>query len=164
MTVGHKLIHETGTCNAYCKDWRVFQPIEKNWENFKRFFSKANRDLYEYQVISETHITAIGCQANAVNQELDQVLDHEASALDVIANVVVENSEGKNTISTITTRNSSLVQDLFTLRKELAAFKKGDETKSGIIAGIVALTETTIARIETLRKVVINLKRPSARR
>ena len=124
MNSGHDLIHETGTYDAYCKDWRALQPIEKNWDNLKRFFSKANRDLRKSQVTSETQVAAIGHQANEVNQDLDQALDLEASALESIANIAVASSEDKQTISTIIATNSSLAQELITLRKELAASKE----------------------------------------
>ena len=95
VTAGHDLIHDTGTCDAYCKDWRSLKPIEQNWDNFKRFFSKANHDVSKSQALSETQVTAIVCQANSVNQDLDQSFDHEARALEDIANLAVARSEDK---------------------------------------------------------------------
>ena len=102
----------------------MLKPIEKNWDNFKRFFSKANRDLRESQALSETQVTTIGYQANSVNQELDQALDHEASALESIDNLVVVSSEDKQIISTLTVTNSSLAKELITLACKLQCARK----------------------------------------
>ena len=95
VTAGCDFIHETCACDSCCKDWRLLPSIEQTWDTFKRFFSKANRDMRESQVLSETQVTAIGNQANAANVEIDQALDHESSALEAIANLAVASSEDK---------------------------------------------------------------------
>ena len=72
--------------------------------------------MRESQVISETQVTAFGYQANEVNIELDESLDHEASALEATSNLAVAISEDKQKISTLTSTNGSLVKELITLR------------------------------------------------
>ena len=97
--------------------------LEQNWDHFKRFFSKADRDIRESQVLSENQVTARGHQANSANAEHDQALDHESSALEAIANLAVASSEDKQTISVLTATNSRLVNELVSLRAELATCK-----------------------------------------
>ena len=123
VTAAYNLIHETGACESCCKDWRSLTALEQNWDHFKRFFSKANRDIRESQVLSENQVTARGYQANSANAEFDQALDHESSALEAIANLAVASSEDKQTISVLTATNSRLVQELVSLRAELASCK-----------------------------------------
>ena len=60
-----------------------------NRDLFKDFFIEVNQDLLESQVISESQV------ANLASIDVDHSLDHEVSALEAIANLVVASSEDK---------------------------------------------------------------------
>ena len=54
--------------------------------------------------------------------------DTEVQGLEAIANLDAENSEYKQTITTLTATNASLVTELIQVRSEFAAFRKSSRT------------------------------------
>ena len=131
VTAAYNLTHETGACGTYCKDWRALSDVNQTWDNFKDFFSKAQHDLRESQMMHDPQVTAAGYQANNAAQSNDSfVLPSEADAFEAIANLAIASSEDKNTISTLTATNASLVQQLVSLRAELATCRRSSSNSN----------------------------------
>jgi len=131
VTAAYNLTHETGAYNADCKDWRAISDVDQTWDNFKTFFCKAHHDLRESQLMHDPQVTAASYQANNATQDNDTfVSPPEADALEAIANLAIASSEDKNTINTLTATNASLVQQLVSLRAELANCRRSARTKN----------------------------------
>ena len=79
----------------------------------------------------DPQVTAASYQANNATQAIDNfVFPPEADALETIANLAIASSEDKNTISTLTATNASLVQQLVSLRAELATCRRSSRNSS----------------------------------
>jgi len=107
------LIYKTGEYNEACKDWRKKPENEKTWENFKEDFTVAHRDLIAQRSVQPNPFH----QANAVIEKFQEQTD---AILEHVANSTVDTS----TISTLTTQNQTLTEQLANATTDLLSMKE----------------------------------------
>jgi len=107
------LIYKTGEYNEACKDWRKKPDNEKTWEHFKEDFTVAHRDLITQRSIQPNLFQ----QANAVIEKFQEQTD---AILDHVANSTMDTS----TISTLTTQNQTLTEQLANATTDLLSMKE----------------------------------------
>lgn len=100
---------DTGVFADDCKEWRMKEPGEKTWDDFKIFFTKAHQDLQDSQVTAR----ALGHQANNVSeQHFNAAIAHEAETLEALANLAAASAADKSVITTLTSTSAELVKEL----------------------------------------------------
>ena len=107
------LIYKTGEYNEACKDWRKKPENEKTWENFKQDFTVAHRDLIAQRSVQPNPFH----QANAV---IEQFQERTEAILEHVTNSTVDTS----TISTLTTQNQTLTEQLANATTDLLSMKE----------------------------------------
>ena len=106
------LILKTGEYNEACRDWRRRPDQEKTWDNFKRDFTEAHRDLITNRTLQPNPFHQASAVMEQFQEKTDAILEH-------VANSTVDTS----TISTLTTQNETLNKQLANATADLMSMK-----------------------------------------
>jgi hypothetical protein len=120
LQTAYHAISTSGHYNDACKEWRKKTPIEKTWQNFKRFFAAEYHDLKEQQKVNTSQSNFHGANAAIdISNALDNLALAATTDRDIVAQLTKTNQQLTTTNTLLTEQLSKSIATIAQLVKKL---------------------------------------------
>ena len=111
LSIAYNNIFSTGMFSDACRDWRRKTAADKTWATFKSDFALAHQELQESKITSD----------QAGYHSANSAFDIQKETANAIANLATATAADCSTVTSLTSTNSTLSNDLATANIKLTA-------------------------------------------
>jgi hypothetical protein len=120
LQTAYHAISTSGHYNDSCKEWRKKAPIDKTWQNFKRFFAAEYHDLKEQQKVNTSQSNFHGANAATdISNALDNLALAATTDREIVAQLTHANQQLTTTNALLTEQLSKSIATIAQLAKKL---------------------------------------------